>query len=155
MAFKPKTAVPNYQNHYQSVKPANNQIKSALNKKRAQSQDKDQYYKFYLESAQRAIEMMRKQHRVVTKNDDLTADYKSQQDNAIFNSQANTQYSHTAINFNNNFDLSNKNAERTSSVQYSRVNKSKRILDPITGPNKSMVQHESPEGAAASTKYTQ
>lgn len=27
------------------------------------SQDREQYYKFYLESAQRAIDMMRKQHR--------------------------------------------------------------------------------------------
>jgi len=30
---------------------------------KSQSQDREQYYKFYLDSAQRAIEMMRKQHK--------------------------------------------------------------------------------------------
>lgn len=106
--------------------------------------------------------MMRKQHKVVSKQDgantDLFADYKSSE--VPGKSPSQTQYSHTQIHFNNNFDLSNKNGiqERTQSVQYNRASKSKRMLDPIIGVQKSNSNmhgaHDSP-GGAVSTKFTQ
>ena len=154
MDYKPKTNT----NNYTSKQFGGNKIQQTLNKKRAQSSDKDQYYKFYLESAQRAIEMMRKKHRVITKNDELITDYKSH-DNYTQVYPEPAMHSNTAINFNTNYDMASRmvNQDRVQSVQYNRNNKSKRILEPI--PNKSITniqtigKHESPDNN--STKFTQ
>ena len=51
---------------HKGIEPRNDRRSKQISSrqlKETQSQDREQYYKFYLESAQRAIDMMRKQHR--------------------------------------------------------------------------------------------